>query len=541
MRLAVIDLGANSAHLLIVQIWEDCSYTPIFRDRAMIRLGSPVFDQGAIDTQTCSNAAAAIGKFLQTCRHHNVHTVRAVATSAVREAENSSEFVERIKAELGIIVEVISGREEARLTALAATESLGLFQGKVFVMDVGGGTTEAAWVVDNVYEELWSLDVGPLRLLNQVETGDPPGEEGLEAIRRLAQKGLGPLIRAGLEKPDWALATSGSALCLGELCGTAQRASTSLETHVIVMPALEKLLERMAEMDLAGRRNWLGKFGDRADTVIPGGMIFLTAMEQLGIDTFITGGKALREGIIMDYLQREILSTAKDRSERLIQLAKTGTTLNDPRTVREQNILKLARMYHYDPEHCHKTLDLANRLFDELHGLHWLGDEDRFYLQSAALLHDIGYYIGSTNHQEHSQYLVLHSELEGFHQMELRLISNLVRYHSKEMPSLDHPEYGSLPEQLRKKVDTLAGILRVADGLDFTHRGAVELVSVGIRAETISLRLASSIPIDLEIHEAYTQGLLFEKALGRRLEINAHTATDETLDAASDVNPMAVG
>jgi exopolyphosphatase/guanosine-5'-triphosphate,3'-diphosphate pyrophosphatase len=287
------------------------------------------------------------------------------------------------------------------------------------------------------------------------------------------------------------------------------------------MPALKNLLDRLAEMDLAKRRTWMDKFADRADTVLSGGMILLTAMEDLGLDTFVTGGKALRAGIIRDFLQREIVTTAKDRSARLVQSARTGTIPADPRAVREQNILKYARTYHYDAEHCRKTLELASWLFDGLRQVTWLGDEDRFYLQSAALLHDIGYYINPTNHHLHSQYLVLHSDLEGFHQMELRLIANLVRYHRDEEPSLDHPEYATLPEQLRKKVDLLSGMLMVADAFDFTHMGLVESLSVEVTEEKVHLHVVSSREVDLDIHEARAKCGVLERCLGRKVEITS--------------------
>jgi exopolyphosphatase/guanosine-5'-triphosphate,3'-diphosphate pyrophosphatase len=541
MRLGVIDLGANSAHLLVVQVWEDGNFTPIFRDRAMIRLGAPVFDGGVIDARTQSNTAAAIGKFLQSCAHHDVDSIRTVATSAVREAENGPEFVDRIKRELGVDIEVISGREEARLTALAATESLGVRQGKILVMDVGGGTTEAAWIVNGYFEQLWSFQVGPVRLLNQVELADPPGPEGLKKLRKAIRKALGPLARAQLPKPDMTLATSGTALVLGELCGTRGRAATSLETHVVVRPALKNLLERLSEMTLEKRREWLGPHSDRADTIVGGGMVFLTALQELEIDTLITGGKALREGIIMDYIQREVLSTAEDRSRRLAEHAKQASLPSDPNAVRERNILQLARMYRYDPIHCHKVLEHANALFDGLYNLHWLGAEDRFYLNSGALLHDIGYHIGPTNHHRHSQYLILHSEIEGFHRMEMKIVSTLVRYHSRESPDLGHREYGSMPDSVRRKVDVLAGILRVADALDFTHRGIVTISNVRIEEDAIVLELAGSLPMDLEVQEAYFKGDLLEKAFGRQLRIEADEPEEEAVETEGSEERDAAG
>ena len=532
MRLAVIDLGANSAHLLIVQIWEDCTYTQVYWDRAMIRLGMPVFEDGPIDSQTRSNALSVLWKFQQSCRHHEVDVIRTVATSAVREASNRAEFLRAIRENVGVAVDVISGSEEARLTALAATETLGMKKGKVFVVDVGGGSTEGAWLEDNVCKKLWSFQLGPVRALKQVPLGDPPGKEGLENLREYASKTLAPMFGQIQERPDRALATSGTALCLGQLCGTKRRAVTSLETHIIVMPALKNLLERLAEMTLEKRRTWLGEFSDRADTLLSGGMILLSAMEALGLDTFVTGGKGLREGIILDFLQKEILTEYSRKAEGGDRDSNGGTLPTSSRAVRKQNVLKLARTFHYNAEHCQKTLDLASWLFDGLRPLTWLGDEDRFYLQSAALLHDIGYSISATNHHLHSQYLVMNSDLEGFHEMEKRLVANLVRYQRNEVPSPDHPDYASLPDPLRKKVDILSGILKVADSLDFTHRGLVEDIKVEPSDDQVSLIVSSSAPVDLELNELNTIVDFLERTLDRKVVVTAQASGEvKHLDA----------
>jgi exopolyphosphatase/guanosine-5'-triphosphate,3'-diphosphate pyrophosphatase len=522
MRLGVIDLGANSVHLAVIQVWEDLTYTFLHQDRTQVRLGAPVFDHGAIDPQTESKTVATLRKFLASCRNHEVDVLLAVATSALREAANSTEVIERIKNEVGIEVEVISGREEARLTALAAASSLGLVQGKVLVMDVGGGSTELAWLEDNVPQHLWSFHLGTVRILEQVQLEDPPGAAGLEELRSISRKSLAPVFRAKLGLPDETIATSGTAVCLGELCGTADRAVTALETRIVLRASLKNLLERLAEMPLEKRREWLGRFADRADTLISGGMILLTAMEDLGLDKMVTGGKALRTGIVLDYLEREIYSTAKDRSHRLAQMARQGSLQGDAHDIRAQNILKLARRYEYEPEHCNKVLELVTLLFEGFKAVYyWLGEEDCFYLESAALLHDIGYYINTTKHHHHSQYLVLNSDIEGFHQMEIRTIANLVRYHSREMPGSDNPDYATLPEGMKKKVDVLAGILRVADALDVTHQGLVQDVKVEVGKEKIRLVVAASGPIDLEIQEVRAKGKLLSKALGLELEVVA--------------------
>ncbi len=529
LKIAVIDLGSNSAHLVIVQIWEDLSYTFLHEERTQVRLGAPVFEHGSIDPQTQARAFAALKKFQVSCANHDVHTVLTVATSALREATNSNEFIERIKNETGLEVNVISGREEARLTALAAIESLGLTKGNVFLIDVGGGSTELAWMVDSIPKILLSLQLGPVRILQKVTLGDPPGEEGLEELRKVIRKGLAPFFREKIEHPEWTVATSGTALCLGELCGTSQRAQTSLEVRVVYKASLRNLLLRLAEMTLEKRREWLGIFGERADSILPGGMIFLTAMEELNLDTMVTGAKALRAGIILDFVARELRSSASDRSNNLIQLATGEHPLEEAQDVRSLNVLKLARRYGYEPKHCQQVLTLSRLLFEELRQHHWLGEEDRFYLESAGLLHDIGYHISTTRHHLHSHYLVINSEMEGFHQMEIRLIANLVRYHSHELPGPEDQDYWSLPEGLRRKIDILAGILRVANGLDFTHQSLVEGIEVTLDSQKITLRVKTRSSLDLEIQETLAKGNLLEKALTRRLEIIEELLEPEAL------------
>ena len=519
LKIAVIDLGSNSAQLVIVQIWEDLSYTFLHEERTQVRLGSPVFEQGSIDPQSQSRALAAIRKFQVSCCNHGVNKVLTFATSALREAANSREVIEQIKKETGLEVNVISGREEARLTAMAAIESLGLSKGKVFLIDVGGGSTELAWMEDSIPKTLLSLQLGPVRILQKVSLIDPPGNKGLEDLRKVIRKGLAPILREKIDRPDWTVGTSGTALCLGELCGTSQRAVTSLEVRIVHKASLRNLLERLAEMDLEKRREWMGVYAERADSILPGGMIFLTAMEELGLDTLVTGAKALKVGIVLDFLERELQSTASDRSNNLIQLANGERPIEEAHDVRSMNVLKLARRYGYESRHCNTVLHLARQLFDELRSQHWLGEDDRFYLESAALLHDIGYHIGTTRHHHHSHYLVVNSDMEGFHQMEIRLIANLVKYHSHELPGPEDADYWSLPEELRHKIDILAGILRIADALDFSHQGLVKTVKVSQEGRKLNLHVTATGPLDLEIQETLAKGNLLEKALSQELEV----------------------
>ncbi|MCA9410320.1 MAG: Ppx/GppA family phosphatase [Candidatus Omnitrophica bacterium] len=531
MRLGVIDIGANSVHLLVVQIWEDFTYTTVYDERAQVRMGRSVFESGEIDPPTQSRALAALRKFSISCRKENVDVTLLVATSAVREASNSAEFIDRVFEETGFKVDVIPGREEARLTAIAATHSLGMLSGRVLVMDVGGGTSEFAWMEDDEPKELLSLHLGPVRLLDAIPSDGPPGSAGIDEIRRICRKGLGPVFRVKEMVPDLVLATSGTALCLGELCGTKRRSPTGLETSVVVRPSLSNLLHRLAEMDLEKRREWLKEHRDRADTLLPGGMIFLTAMEELGLDKLIVGGKALRDGIILNYMEHVFHTSPRDRSERLIKSAITGTVPSERNAVREQSILKMARIYNYDRDHSHTVLHLATRLFEQLRPYQWMGDEDLFYLQSAALLHDIGYYISAHNHHHHSQYLVLHSDLEGFHLMERRIIANIVRYHSRENPSDQHAEFGTLSEDIRNKVRLLSGILRVADALDFTHSGYVEDVEIESEGDRMILHLRTKGEIDLEIQELRAKGGLFSEVYDRELDIRIQQIeSDESVE-----------
>lgn len=517
-KVAVIDLGSNSAHLMVVQIWEDFTHTTIHEERAQIRLGLPVFGQGAIDAATQLRGLSAVRKFLVSCQNHEVETILTVATSALREAENSREVIERIKNEIGLEVNIISGREEARLTALAAIHSLGLLKGTALVIDVGGGSSEFAFVEDGAPKNLLSLQLGPVRILQQITLDDPPGLEGLDHLHKVVRKGLVPVLRGKNPKPDWTVGTSGTALVLGELCGTRDRAATSLETRVILRASLRNLLERLAEMTLEKRREWLGPFAERADTLIPGGMIFLCAMEELGLETLVTGAKALRPGIILDFLEREFHADALRRSSCLFHATANEGLFEETLDVRSQNILQLARRYGYEVKHCNKTLDLAEQIFEELRPRHWLGDEDRFYVESAALLHDIGYHINTTRHHHHSEYLVLNSDMEGFHQMEIRLLALLVRFHSHELPGPHHSEYAALPDRMRRRIDILAGILRVADALDFTHQSLVKTVKVQAGPNKLVFHVQALEPIDLEIQEALAKGNLLSQAMGMPIE-----------------------
>jgi len=514
LRLAAIDVGSNSIHMVIAQVDGDGGVTTLWRMKEMVGLGRISFPSRRLSMEAMDRAVATLRRFQQETQRRQCEKVIAVATSAVREAENGGDFVERVRRELRLPLRVISAREEARLIYLGVRHAVDLEHirdGPVLIVDVGGGSVE--FIVADATRPLLleSRKLGAARMTARYIKSDPISPEDLKTLLRTYDAEVGPLCEKILAlKPRHAIGTSGTMenLAAMSLKWAAAKSSDGQSTDHhklgsagwIEKDALSRLVSRLVESNSKDRRHLEGLDEKRQDQIVAGALLVHELFRRLDLNRMALSNGAMREGILADYMSRHI-PDLKIRRE-----------VPDPR---RRAVLDLARRCNWNQEHSEHVAMLCRQLFDSLRPIHHLGPRQRSLLEFAALLHDIGWHVAAKGHHKHSMYLILHGGLKGFTQEELAIIGNIARYHRKSPPSVSHESFASLSTAARKVVRVGAAILRIADGLDRTHCGVVHGIRAKIGKNKIRLRIDGRGDLELELWAARRKMRLFTDVFQR--------------------------
>lgn len=512
MRIAAFDLGSNSFHLLVVDAQPDGSFVALGREKEMLRLGDVVSREGRVMPAAAARAVDTVRRFKAIADSAGADEIAACATAAFREAENGGELVDRIYGETGVRVRLLSGREEARLVFQAVRASVVIDPGPALCLDLGGGSLEVTVGGQTGMLRAASVELGVARLTAELVRHDPLSGND---VRRLQERVTGVLAPVADEMatlhPAMAVGTSGT------ICDLARMAAA--RRTGVVPASLNQLTVRREELlavhgdiltNSASRRARMpGLDARRADQIPAGSMVLVTAMELFGFSELTVSEWALREGIVLDLISR---SDPVEWS-------------GDSHDIRRLSVLNLARRCNWDEAHGRQVARLATRLFDQTAPLHGLGDDDREFLEYAALLHDIGHHVSIESHHKHTCYLIQNGRLRGFDHEEVDALAALARYHRRADPKPSHEPFASLHPDRQQRVTTLAALLRVADGLDFGHSGSVDDVDLSISDRSVRIRAWGIDDLELELWGARRKRQLFEKVFERRLEVvEAHAS-----------------
>ncbi|HUP86179.1 MAG TPA: Ppx/GppA phosphatase family protein [Acidimicrobiales bacterium] len=509
MRIAAVDMGSNSFHLVVVEAHPDGSFDTLLREKAMLRLGEVVTATGSIPETDVERVLDTMRRFAALAASIDAVEVVACATSALREADNSSAVVDAIRDETGIDVEVISGRREAELIFAAVRESVALEPAPAVCFDLGGGSLEVM-VGDNATLQ-WSTSVhlGAARLATLFLASDPPTTDELAALSARVLEVLDPIAEeVATFEPKCMVGTSGTFLDLARMAAAVRTGAVpqSVNQLVVGIDELRQVHERLITTPAAGRAKVGGLDARRADQIPVGSQLLLTVMDRFGFDQLMVGEWALREGIVLDAIRRH----------------EVAEWTNDAETVRRSSVLGLARRCNVDEVHAAQVARLALALFDALAGLHHLPTTDRELLEHAAFLHDIGEHVAVEGHHKHTAYLIEHGKLRGFDPEAVDVVATLGRYHRGSDPKSSFEPFGRLSSARRSEVLRLLAMLRLADGLDRGHAAAVDMVEADLsRADVVRLLVTPSDDVDLEVWGVRRKRDLFERVFERRLDVVA--------------------
>ena len=509
MRIAAIDIGTNSVHMIVVRVRPDLSFEVIDREKAMVRLGAGGLDGRALTSEAMTAALQALSRFKRLAESHRVDQILAAATSATREARNGGEFLARIERDTGIRPRVISGAEEARLIHQAAVYGVDVAGGRAVVIDIGGGSVEITLGTATTVQLARSFKIGAIRLTERLVRSDPLSERDerrivkhvLEEIDRHCEQ----IVTAGFDR---VIGTSGTILSMGAVAATAARGGPPSELRNLHISAkqIRRLRKDVTGLDLEQRLGIPGLDPRRADLVVAGAVLLDTILRRLGAEELTLCDLALREGLVLDYTRRNRRQIAQ---------------IDNIPDVRRRSTLELAERCSYYAEHATQVVRLALALFDQTRAVHALTDREREWLEYASLLHDIGGHISYSGHHKHSYYLIKNGDLRGFHPDEIEVMALVARYHRRGTPRRSHDEYSRLPSSLRRTVKTLASILRVAESLDRSHAQPISGLEVHDRGDDIVISLHASGDAELEVWATGRHLEPFEELVGKpvRLEM----------------------
>jgi len=507
VKVAAIDVGTNSFHLLIARVGVEGRIEVLDRAKDMVRLGESAFlGGGVISPDAFARGTEALRAFKRLIDRHQCDAVVAVATSAVREAQNGGEFVRAMRDSTGIEPRVVRGDEEARLVYLGARGSLDFRGRRALLCDVGGGSVEL--IVGDARDSyaVVSLKLGVLRLMEKVTT-DPitPDERTKLALEchRAVDAVAPPLRRVGF---DFVAMTSGTAHAIGDLIAQAKarpgepRPSGNRRVAFKDVLALEEQLAARTQAERAR----MGIDPKRLDTIVPGAILVRSILEVFHADEMTLCDSALREGLVADWV-------ARNRPG--IQLVEEYPDL------RRRSVYGLARRCGVHEGHAEQVARLALDIFRGTRLLHGLPNADGELLEFAALLHDAGYHISPSRHHKHGEYLISNYDMKGFTADEVTVLAQIVRYHRKATPKQDHAGFAALSPSLRRKVKVLAAILRVADGLDRSYGRLVRGVHVEVGDKAVTLRVVATGDTALEVWGARRKRDLFEEIFARKMKV----------------------
>ena len=501
---AVLDMGASAIRLVVAEILADRSVRLVEEASRSVLLGRDTFASGTIKARTADAALTALEGFRHILDRYRVDRVRAVATSAVREARNGDAFLDRIRNRTGIAFDIINEAEESRLSFLAVRHAApvdgGLTGEWTLLAEVGGGSTNLTLLRRGQPVRSGVYALGPIRLRQQLQLAKHTHELQLVLLKRQIANVVDEIR---LEIP---LAEITNVIAMG---GDVRFAASQIGGDgEAVIPRSEFFqfcddIERLDDDQVIERfRLQAGE----AETLVPALLVYRTLLGETTASRLAVSDASLRMGVLLDIADGGRLRTVDFEAHVLASAEAVG------------------HKYRFDADHGRHVAGLAAQLFDQFADEHGLGQRERLLLQVAALLHDVGIYISLRAHHKHSQYILAASQIFGLSDDETAIIANVARYHRRGIPQRSHVAYAALDRQERLVVNKLAAILRVANALDAEHLQKVRAVRLAARRESWILEYDATGDATMEEMAANARADMLAETFGRPGVIRARAA-----------------
>lgn len=502
-RLAAIDVGTNSIRLVVAELDSAASYRVLDEERAQTRLGEGLYESGMLGAEAMRRSLEALSEMRALAEGIGVEELRAIATAAVREANNGAAFLQAAEDEAGVRIEVISEDEEARLAFRSVRKHFPLSDRPAAIVDIGGGSLEVILSAGGMIEQMHSLPLGAVRLTERYVGSDPVSVAEWRALR----KAIDRVLKKRMGKPPFTtpvmIGSGGTfsalaAIAMFERLGEAGPG----QGYRLTRSQWNRLTRRLRDAPLDVRRRIRGLNPDRADIIVAGAAAVSRLARRLGAREILVNERGIRDGLLLSMIDErfpegEILD-AGDRFEWVVRFARR-CGVNEP--------------------HAEHVVRLAYDIFDGLEEVHGLHEDDRDLLGAAAFLHDTGYLIGHSQHHKHAYHLIMHADLPGYSAQELEIVANVARYHRRAHPRRKHANFVRLEAADQHRVRALSAILRIAAGLDRTHTQAVRGVSAERGVGDLVLEVEADTDPQVEMWDAMRKTKLFEEVFGLGVEV----------------------
>jgi exopolyphosphatase/guanosine-5'-triphosphate,3'-diphosphate pyrophosphatase len=533
MRIATIDIGTNSIHMVVADTLSPGAFEVVDREREVVQIGRGSFRTGRLRRDAIVRSVEALTRFVKLARRLRSDRILCTATAAVREASNGGSFVEEARARAGISPRVIPAEEEGRLIHLAVRAALQLGARPALVVDIGGGSMQLVVGDRDRLHLAASAPLGALRLTELFLDSDPPARGDLSRLRRHIRREAAPALeRVVALRPGRVYGSSGSIHALAQLDHWEAHGEEvpQINGYRLRRDALRRLTRRLSRMSLAEREQLPGLDARRAEIIVPGALALLHVLEGVDADDIVVSDYGVREGLVTDYIA--------DHPSEVEELA----PIED---LRLRSVVQLLdKLQEYGPHPRHVAF-LAMTLWDHLRRAHRLPPETRDLLHYAGLLHDVGAVLNFDNHAEHSAYVIRNGNLRGLSAQEVQMVACVARYHAKGRPGKDDTDYRALPKPARRAVQWLAALLRIAEGLDRSHYQLIRGLRVARRGARFAILVTARRDARLELWAARRRtGLLAELLGGRESPATVAVRLDPAaagLRSPRDPRPGAAG
>lgn len=520
-RVCVIDLGTNSFHTLIVDVSPNGSFEVVDKFKELVRLGEHGFSGEHLTESAAKRSIRAMKRVKMLAEGWGATEYLGFATSAIREAKNGGELIERIRRETGILVRAIDGVTEAQLIYQGIRRALDMKKPTLMV-DVGGGSTE---FIIGTSEEIYfatSLKLGAARMTRQFISTDPVEEDEFRTMRAHFREALKPVLKAAQEHGVTEIVgSSGAFENIAQVCanrfGDADRSIYLQSFRQADLRAVTKLIMPSTR---TMRQEMDGIDEKRVDQIVAGATLIDVLTKDLNVEQVRVSPNALREGMVVYFVQENY-----ERLERVSPYA----------DVRRRSVYEVGQRFGWDQKHVQHVTAMALLLFDACRPLHKLGANERELLEYASMLHDIGYYISRSSHHKHSLYLIKQADWSGFQPEEIDVMAHVARYHRRSTPKDRHTSYKRLSKEQQKLVNQLGSFLRMANGLDRSHFQNVTHLRAELDGGKLVLYIRTKGDPQLEIWAGRRASDWFEKTYNHKVRIVAEPTPTPVIDSASGV------
>ncbi|MFT4111734.1 Ppx/GppA phosphatase family protein [Silvibacterium sp.] len=477
---AAIDIGSNSCRLKIARVVQH-RLRVVHEDREVTRLGGSVFETGLVSPESMAATLRALKRFYKAVQTHGADKVRAVATAAMRDARNGRAFLAWVRDETGWEVEIISGLEEGRLIHRGVMSHEPGTSGRCILIDVGGGSCEVSLSEHKRLIETMSLPLGAVRLTEEFLKTDSPTKEEIGRMKQFIARELRRASRKiSGERVPLVIATSGTAAALSEASRTliakgTVKTKVSAASEMTPVRDVRRLTEKLTKMTNEQRSAVEGIGPRRSEIIIAGAHVYAQLLEHFALPGFRYSAMGLRDGILAQMLAEQDARTTVHR-----QFEED----------RWEAVLETCRRYGVEPKTAEPVRQHAAQLFHDLATVHHLPAEYETWLESAAMLRDIGKFMNYQGHHRHAQYIIANSEIYGFNPAQRVVTSAIARYIGKSRPEPQGRTMRQVPPEEHENVKRAVVLLRLAVALNQDRASDVLKVRVRVYPKRILLELS---------------------------------------------------